>query len=174
MSYQAKFSINVWAGIIGRTLIGPHILPDNLNGENYLYFLQNHLPPLLYEAEVPILNCMNRPIIFQQDGCPAHWTLTVREHLDNSFPGNWIGRDGPIPWPARSPDLTPVDFFVWGRAKELVYTTEINTREELLQRIETAFTIMKQEMQLKITTTEVRNRYRKCIRNGGSHFEHQK
>lgn len=172
MSFQDKFSINVWAGIIGRTLIGPHVLPDNLNGENYLHFLQNDLPELLYEAEVPILNT-NRPIIFQQDGCPAHWTLSVREHLNNCFPDSWIGRDGPIPWPARSPDLTPVDFFVWGRAKGLVYTTEISTREELLQRIETAFTTMKQEMQLKVTTTEVRNRCRKCIRNGGSHFEHQ-
>lgn len=172
MSFQAKFSVNVWAGVIGRTLIGPHILPDNFNGENYLYFLQNDLPTLLDDAEVPILNT-DRPIIFQQDGCPAHWTLIVREHLDNCFPGSWIGRDGPIPWPARSPDLTPLDFFVWGRAKELVYTTEISTREELIQRIEAAFRTMKEEMQLKITTTEVRNRCRKCIRCGGSHFEHQ-
>lgn len=66
-----------------------------------------------------------------------------------------------------------VGFFVWGRAKELVYKTEITTREELLQRIEAAFEIMKQEMQMKVTTTEVRNRCRKCIRNGGGHFEHQ-
>lgn len=162
----------MWAGVIGRTLIGPHILPDTLNGQNYLEFLQCDLPELLYDAEVPILDT-DREIIFQQDGCPAHWTLNVREHLNNCFPESWIGRDGPIPWPARSPDLTPVDFFVWGRAKELVYTTEISTKEQLIERIQSAFQVMKQEMMLKITTTEVRKRARACIRNGGSHFEHE-
>ncbi|GBP19527.1 hypothetical protein EVAR_102075_1 [Eumeta japonica] len=82
------------------------ILPDNLNGENYLDFLQNHLPDLLYEAKEPILNT-NRSIIFQKDGCPAHWTLMVREHFNNCFPDSWISRDAPILWPARSSDLTP-------------------------------------------------------------------
>uniref|UniRef100_A0A2H1V4P8 SFRICE_034143 n=1 Tax=Spodoptera frugiperda TaxID=7108 RepID=A0A2H1V4P8_SPOFR len=28
---------------------------------------------------------------------------------------------GPIPWPARSPDLTPMDFYLWGHMKSLVY-----------------------------------------------------
>ena len=46
--------------------------------------------------------------------CPFHWALTVRESLNNSFPQRWIGRDGPIAWPPRSPDLTPLDFFFWG------------------------------------------------------------
>ncbi|XP_074034588.1 uncharacterized protein [Leptinotarsa decemlineata] len=136
ISVQRQFSINVWAGVIGRTLVGPHILPDNLNGQNYLEFMINDLPMLLYDAEVPILDT-DRPITFQQDECPAHWAVSVREHLNRCFPGNW--RDGPIPWPARSPNLTPLDFFMWGRTKKLVYTTEITTREELFQRIEAAF-----------------------------------
>lgn len=173
VSFQRKFSVNVWAGVIGRTLIGPHILPDNLNGNNYLDFLQNDLPRLVEESGAQIFET-DREVIFQQDGCPAHWTLIVREHLNNCFPNSWIGRDGPIPWPARSPDLTPVDFFVWGRAKELVYTNiEINTREELIERINTAFDTMKQEMMLNVTTTQVRKRARACIRNNGHHFEHQ-
>lgn len=170
VSFQKKFSVNVWAGVIGRTLIGPHFLPDNLNGPNYLEFLQNDLPILLEEVGVPLE--AEREIIFQQDGCPAHWSLAVREYLDNCFPECWIGRDGPIPWPARSPDLTPLDFFVWGRAKGLVYTSEIATKEELITRIREVFVIMREEMQLKITTTEVRKRARLCIRNRGLHFEH--
>jgi hypothetical protein len=31
--------------------------------------------------------------------------------LDVKFPGRWIGRGGPIAWPPRSPDLTPLDIF---------------------------------------------------------------
>lgn len=150
-------------------MIGPHFLPDTLNGDNYLEFLQNELPNLL--EGVPIMES-DREIIFQNDGCPAHYQVTVREHLDNCFPDSWIGRGGPIPWPARSPDLTPMDFHVWSRAKDLVYTEEIISREHLIEKIGQAFEIMKSEMKLKITTTEVRNRARKCIRNHGSHFEH--
>lgn len=172
-SFQRRFSVNVWAGVIGRTLIGPHFLPDNLNGNSYLEFLQNDLPMLLEESGAPIL-VTERELIFQQDGCPAHWRLNVREHLNYCFPDSWIGRDGPIYWPARSPDLTPLDFFVWGRAKNLVYTNEeINSKEELITRINSAFEIMKEEIKLKTTTTEVRRRARACIRNRGSYFEHE-
>lgn len=167
-SFQRRFSVNVWAGVIGNHVIGPHYFPDNLNGDNYLEFLQNDLPELL--AELPILN-EYRPIVFQNDGCPAHWRLTVREYLNDVFPNSWIGRDGPIPWPPRSPDLTPLDFYVWGRAKGLVYATEIETRDDLVQRIEAAFDTIKQEMRLHTTTVEVRQRCRACIRNRGQQFE---
>jgi len=33
--------------------------------------------------------------------------------LDATFPNRWIGRDGPTPWPPRSPDITTsLDFFL--------------------------------------------------------------
>jgi hypothetical protein len=38
----------------------------------------------------------------------------------------WIGRGGSITWPPRSPDLTPLDFFLWGYAKNIVYQVKIN------------------------------------------------
>lgn len=164
--FQRRFSANVWAGVIGNQLIGPYFLPDNLNGQNYLEFLQNDLPGLVEDVFDE-----DRPIVFQQDGCPAHWTIRVREHLHNAFPYSWIGRDGPIPWPPRSPDLTPLDFYVWGRAKELVYATEVADREELVQRINAAFDLMKEEMLLRTTTVEIRKRCRACINNDGQQFE---
>ena len=34
--------------------------------------------------------------------------------LDATFPNRWIGRDGPTPWPPRSPDITPLDIFFYG------------------------------------------------------------
>ena len=40
--------------------------------------------------------------------------------LDATFPNRWIGRDGPTPWPPRSPDITPLDFFLWGYVKDKV------------------------------------------------------
>jgi len=47
-------------------------------------------------------------IIFQQYGAPPHWGSDVRRFLDAIFPNRWIGRDGPTPWPPRSPDITPL------------------------------------------------------------------
>lgn len=164
--FQRRFSVNVWAGVIGNKLIGPFYLPDNLNGQNYLEFLINDLPDLVEEVFQE-----DASIVFQHDGCPAHYSLAVREYLDNTFPNSWIGRGGPIPWPPRSPDLTPVDFYVWGRAKELVYTTEVASRDELIRRIDAAFETMKQEMLLRTTTVEIRHRCRACIANGGRQFE---
>jgi len=39
--------------------------------------------------------------------------LQVREFLHQKFPVRWIGKDGPIPWPPRSPDITSLDFVLW-------------------------------------------------------------
>jgi hypothetical protein len=50
-------------------------------------------------------------LILMQDGAPPHLALDVRDWLDRRFPGRWLGRRGPHEWPARSPDLTPCDFF---------------------------------------------------------------
>ena len=60
-------------------------------------------------------------IVFQQEGAPPHWATVVRDYLDDTFDGNWCGRNGPIMWPPNSPDLTPPDFFLWGFVKNDVY-----------------------------------------------------
>lgn len=167
ISFQRKFSVNVWMGVIGNQLIGPHFLPDNLNGAAYADFLTNNLAPLL--EDVPLAS--RRRMIFQHDGCPAHYYRPIRELLDQWFPNRWIGRGGPIPWPARSPDLTPLDFYVWGHMKELVYATEITTREQLVQRIQDAAITVRNNFSNRITKTEIRKRVRSCIRCRGRHFE---
>ena len=91
-SFQARFSVNVWCGIIGNTLIGPCFLPARLNTQNYLQFL-NDCAPILID-EIP-LNVRNR-VIYQQDGAPAHFGLVVRNCLNVEYPGRWVGRKGPI------------------------------------------------------------------------------
>ena len=58
---------------------------------------------------------------FPAGRCTPHWGLAVRQFLNDTFPDKWIGRHGPILWPPRSPDITPLDFFLWGYAKDIVY-----------------------------------------------------
>ncbi|EFN64531.1 hypothetical protein EAG_07520, partial [Camponotus floridanus] len=57
----------------------------------------------------------------QQDGHPAYTSILARIILNQKFPGRWIGLHGPQEWPPRSPDLTPMDFFMWGFLKNKVY-----------------------------------------------------
>ena len=59
--------------------------------------------------------------ISQKDGAPPHWGSHFRRFLDATFPNRWIGRDGPTPWPPRSPDITPLNFFLWGYVKDTSY-----------------------------------------------------
>jgi hypothetical protein len=39
-------------------------------------------------------------------------SLCIRQYLNQVFPNRWIERRGLIEWPARSPDLISLDFFL--------------------------------------------------------------
>ena len=124
--HQQSFTFNVWVGIFGDCLIGPHFIPHRLNGEQYPRFLRNDLPNLL--EDVPL--GQRQQMWFMHDSAPAHFHLIVRRYLNRWYGERWIGRGEP--WPPRSPDLNHLDFCVQGYAKGLVYNTaDIATLEEL-------------------------------------------
>ncbi|GBN54180.1 hypothetical protein AVEN_36177-2 [Araneus ventricosus] len=72
---------------------------------------------------------------FQHDGPPA---IDVRLHLNATYGQQWVGRGGPVLWPARSPDLTCLDYFLWGYVKSLVYETPVNNAEDIVASIAAA------------------------------------
>ena len=55
---------------------------------------------------------------YQHDGAPAHFSIATRQVLNDKYPNRCIGRGGPVPWPPRSPDLTPLDCFLMGAHEE--------------------------------------------------------
>lgn len=61
---------------------------------------------LKYEHHV--LDMQKRSVLY--DGAPAHWSGEGMRYLDSHYTGKWIGRNGPVVWPPRSPDLTPAVF----------------------------------------------------------------
>ncbi|GFT81858.1 uncharacterized protein TNCV_4336941 [Trichonephila clavipes] len=69
---------------------------------------------LLQSVPANIKACM----WFQHGAAPTHFHADVRSALDTTYPGLWIGRGGPINWPASSPDLSCLDFFLWGSYEE--------------------------------------------------------
>jgi len=74
---------------------------------DYKYLLQEKYLDMLELFVATQLQEFQSWIIFQQDGAPPHCGSDVRRFLDATFPNRWIGRDGPTPWPPRSPDITP-------------------------------------------------------------------
>ena len=74
-------------------------------------------------------------VIFQQDGAPPHFSISIRHYLDNHFPNRWIGRGAAIRWTLRSVDLTPLDFYLCGYLKSNVYESPIKDIDELKMRI---------------------------------------
>jgi hypothetical protein len=56
----------------------------------------------------------NHTLWFQQDGATAHTAVFNIAALRRLFQQRVISRFGDLPWPARSPDLTALDFCVWG------------------------------------------------------------
>jgi hypothetical protein len=54
----------------------------------------------------------------------------VRNFLDEQLPNRWTGRRGPVEWPPRPPDLTPVDFFFWGVVKDKVSSQKPHTVDD--------------------------------------------
>ena len=169
-SFQRQFSVNVWAGIVGDCLIGPFALPARLNGETYLNFLQNSIPELLEDVPLEI----RRQMIFMHGGAPPHYTNVVRQHLNRNYPDRWIGRgnDAPVRWPPRSPDITPMDFYLWGAVKQKVYATPVDNQIELWNRIVQAFNEIRQTPNVfQRVRTALLRRARSCVRCNGGHFE---
>lgn len=73
----------------------------------------------------------------QLDRAAPHYSRYVRADLNTRFNGKRIGRGGHVAWPARSPDITSPDFYLWGYLKNVTYDRASTTREDMVERITT-------------------------------------
>ncbi|KAJ9589343.1 hypothetical protein L9F63_017448 [Diploptera punctata] len=87
--------INVWLGVTATKLYGPFMFQE---------------PTVTGLMQDGVLHS----VIFQQDGAPPHFALCVRAYNNATFPGCWISRAAPRMGASRSPDVTPLDFFLRG------------------------------------------------------------
>lgn len=154
------------------SIIGPFFFDTTVNGERYKFLLENMvLPKINTYDELGV----GGHLYFQQDGAPPHYTLAVREVLNVNFPNRWIGRNGPINWPAYSPDLNPLDFSIWGYLKHAVYSNNILSLEHLKQliveKIETLSEDFEEDFLLNVCD-HFKERVEICAQQEGRHVEH--
>uniref|UniRef100_A0A669CZ07 DUF4817 domain-containing protein n=1 Tax=Oreochromis niloticus TaxID=8128 RepID=A0A669CZ07_ORENI len=157
--------VMVWCGIWGTTIVGPFFINGNLKAAGYLKLLHDDVfPSLCTEAGT-------FPEFFQQDGAPPHYGCRVRAFLDEQFPGKWIGHRGSIEWLPRSPDLTPLDFYLWGHLKAIVYGVKIRDVQHLKLRILDACAGISPAVLLSVCE-EWEKRVALTIQHNGQHIEH--
>lgn len=170
---QYPEKVNVWAAIVRDRILGPYFIEGTLTAEKYLNFLRDDLLPALATL-YPNHNDPDIPddtLWYQQDGAPPHYSIIVRNYLNNIFPNRWIGRRGQIEWPARSPDLTPLDFFLWGYLKSKVYFNRPNTIDELKDRIRVEMRAISIDV-IRNVKNEFLHRLSYCQEVNGAQFEH--
>lgn len=162
---QRPQKVNVWAGILDGHIIGPFFIDGNLTSEKYLNLLREGIVPAV-AAERPISE-----VWFQQDGAPSHYGVSVRQYLDEIFQERWIGRRGSIEWPARSPDLAPCDFFLWGHLKNVIYRDRPLNIDDLKVRINSEMKEIEHPTLINVVNC-FQTRLQLCIDHDGHHFEH--
>jgi hypothetical protein len=101
--------------------------------------------------------------VLKQSGGP-------RETLTRTFPDHWIGYDGAISWPLRSPDITPLDLFFWGYVKDRAYATRVPDLPTLRDRIRDVIASVIPDM-LDRTWQEIEYRLDIILASSGSHVE---
>ncbi|GBN40147.1 hypothetical protein AVEN_89911-1, partial [Araneus ventricosus] len=114
-----------------------------------------------------------RNVWFQHDGAPPHKVSSVQQYIRDTFLQQVIGYGGCVEWPPCSPDLNPLDFFLWGYIKERVYATSPPTLQELRNRITDACARVSPTMLYKVQR-EVQSRVQMCMVAEGHHFEHDR
>ena len=114
---------------------------------------------------------IRRNLIYQQDGVPSHFSREVSNFLNENYQ-YLIGCNGRISWPPRSPDLSPLDFYLWGRVKSMVYSSDIASVEQLKEKIIIAFaTLTLQNNTLENLRGNLIRRAQLCMQQRGHHSQ---
>lgn len=152
---------------------GPFFFDRSLDADTHIDMLRTN-----FFNETVLRMFSEKRRIFQQDGAPAHTARKTRDFLNQMTDTAWIGRGSSfIAWPPHSPDLTPMDFFLWGYLKQRVYKQGISYRsnmEILKQTIIKEFWSIDQELINKACVKEFKERLDEVIRQNGDHITHQR
>lgn len=164
--------VTVWCAVSQFGVIGPYFFEEEgvtvtVNSTRYVSMLHNFLEPRMDEiVEEHGLG----DLWFQQDGATAHTARISLNVLREMFPGRLVSSRGDVGWPARSPDLSICDFFLWGYLKEKVFKRRPHTLPQLRERIIEEVNAIPHDMCAR-AVQNFRDRLQQCIDANGRHLE---
>ncbi|GFU41513.1 DUF4817 domain-containing protein [Trichonephila clavipes] len=130
-------------------IIGPYFLKNDeghnvtVNGDRYRAMITNFFIPELDNHDV-------QELLFQQDGATCHTARATIDLLKDTFGDRLISLFEPVNWPPRSCDLTPVDYFLWGYVKSLVYANKPQTLDHLEDNLRRVIADIRPQMLEKV------------------------
>jgi transposase len=148
-------SVGIW-GCISGSGVGCHeIYEGRLNQYRYRDILENALAASrdLFEAD--------QDWLFQQDNAPCHTAHSITEY----FAGSNVQL---MPWPARSPDLNPIEN-LWSWMDYQLTKKQITS----LEMLKTELTKLWLEIPIKMIENLIESMPRRlaaCIKNNGGHI----
>lgn len=164
--------VTVWAALSADGIVGPFFFEDEdgdvttVNKHRYLNILKKKFIPALRRRGVNI-----EEVWFQQDGAAPHTAGNVIGWLSKTFGSRFISFKTDREWPPPSPDLNPLDFFLWGYLKERLCSPTPENTQELKAAISREMRKIARE-----TCRNVINNFKQrldvIITHDGRHIEH--
>ncbi|GFW09696.1 transposable element Tc3 transposase [Trichonephila clavipes] len=137
--------LTVWCALWAGGIIGPYFFKNDeghnvtVNGDRYRAMITSFFIPELNNRDV-------QELWFQQDCATCHTARATIDLLKDTFGDRLISRFGPVNWPPRSCDLTPLDYFLWGYVKSLVYVDKPQMLDHLEDNIHRVFEDIQPQM----------------------------
>ncbi|GFV21604.1 putative DD41D transposase [Trichonephila clavipes] len=141
--------LTVWCALWAGGIIGPYFFKNDeghnvtVNGDRYRAMITNFFIPELNNHDV-------QELWFQQDGATCHTAHATIDLLKDTFGDRLISRFGPVNWPPISCDLTPLDYFLWGYVKSLVYADKPQALDHLEDNIRRVIADIRPQMLEKV------------------------
>ena len=159
--------VTVWCALSRVGIIDPWFFEENeqavsVTSDRYVNMINECFPPTLNQMGV-------ENVWFQQDGATVHTARASMTVLQQNFPGHLISSRGDLHWPARSLDLSPCDYFLWGYLKLIVYNDCPSTLTHLINNICRAVANIPID-KLERVDRSFRVRLTQCIEKNGRHL----
>ncbi|GFW78059.1 hypothetical protein TNCV_135291 [Trichonephila clavipes] len=137
--YVNKQNCRIWSEANPQVYVETPLHPEKLTR----HVITNFFIPELNNHDV-------QELWFQQEGATCHTARATIDLLKDTFGDRLISRFGPVNWPPRSCDLTPLDYFLWGYVKSLVYADKPQTLDHLEDNIHRIIADIRPQMLEKV------------------------
>ncbi|GFX18791.1 uncharacterized protein TNCV_3019471 [Trichonephila clavipes] len=141
--------LTVWCALWAGGIIGLYFFKNDeghnvtVNGDRYRAMITNFFILELNNHDV-------QELWFQQDGATCYTARATIDLLKDTFGDRLISRFGPVNWPPRSCDLTPLDYSLWGYVKSLAYADKPQTLDHLEDNIRRVIADIRPQMLQKV------------------------
>ena len=125
--------------------------------------IQDLWPSVRHEAN-------NKGYFYQQDGAPPHFARQCLDFVLETFSNRVISRRTETPWPAWSPDLSPLDYRLWGELQAIVLEKSPESLQEVIDVVNEGAASMERSKIIR-ATKNFRRSVELCRKKKGGHFE---